>query len=701
MSEFVIPSVFKAVDKFSGTVEKIEKKTKDFSDKAAQHLARVERKWRKVGDAAQRIGRNAAMVGAAIIAPMALMANEAVKFEKSMGNISTIIDTNTESMEEMGERVLDLAQKLPVPIDELTSSLYDIRSAGIAASDQFEVLEASSKLAVAGLSTTQEATNITTSALNAFASEGLSAAETTDILFKSVQFGKTTISELSQAFGATAPIIASANLELSDFMAATSALTTLGTPAAQAQNQLKAAIISLQKPSAEMEKVFQKLGVTTEKELFDKFGGIGGGFMAVNQAITELNLNTAKTWRSTEGLAAVMSLTGATNESYLKTIDAMTSGTDSLNAAFEKQADTTSAQMQIAKNSFKSLSITIGSIMLPIINDLLRAVMPAIKSFGRWARNNKPLMATIVKIAGGIAGLSFAISGISFAVAGFTKLIGIAKFGLVAFNVVTKAAAIAMNLLRVAWMLSPIGLITAGAIALGAAVYALTSRKKELTRTEKLANEVQQRALENSIDQRVEVSLLFGKLRKLEAGTAQYKETLAKVEALQPGITEQFNLQEGAIKDLAAAEAELTKNILKRAQTQAKSEILAEKTRELLELQMAGAGEASYFDTFFSQGLVNQKSLDAAFVNDQMNLMNEIDQLTASITADELGDSSIDPLNPANISQQSEQITTEQIRNAITFDFINMPDWMKVQSGLPINQTNGRGITPSTTSTTE
>jgi len=250
-------------------------------------------------------------------------------------------------------------------------------------------------------------------------------------------------------------------------------------------------------------------------------------------------------------------------------------------------------------------------------------------------------------------------------------------------------------LLNVAWLASPIGLIIAGVVALGGAIYALTRRKKELTTAEKLASEVQTRAMENTIDQRVEISLLFNKLRNLESGTDAYRETLAKVEAIQPGITEQFDLQAGSVRNLAAAEAELTKNILKRAQTQAKSEILAEKTRELLELQMQGAEQESTF------GVFGQKQLDMMFAAEQLSLQDEISKLTQSITADELGDPSIDPLNPDKVK---ETRTFEQkenfIKESIQLELINMPDWIRVQSGLPTKNTGG-GITPSTSSTTD
>ena len=242
------------------------------SKNAEAAMSRMTRKMRNVSRTAFDISKKTALMGAAIIAPMVIFANEAIAFEEKMSNVSTLIDAQTESISDMGDQVLDLSKKLPGPIEELTSSLYDIRSAGVSAADQFNVLEQSAILAVAGLSTSSEATNIMTSSLNAFASQGLTASETADILFKTVKFGKTTIAELSQAFGATAPIIQSAGVTLEDFSSATAALTTLGTPATQAQNQIRASVVSLQKPSEDMIRVFKKLGVTTEKELIAKMG---------------------------------------------------------------------------------------------------------------------------------------------------------------------------------------------------------------------------------------------------------------------------------------------------------------------------------------------------------------------------------------------------------------------------------------------
>lgn len=71
--------------------------------------------------------------------------------------------------------------------------------------------------------------------------------------------GKTDIAQISQAFGATAPIISAAGISLEEFSAATAALTTSGLPASQAQGALRQATISLIKPTKEMKELLNSV----------------------------------------------------------------------------------------------------------------------------------------------------------------------------------------------------------------------------------------------------------------------------------------------------------------------------------------------------------------------------------------------------------------------------------------------------------
>lgn len=488
-----IPTEFTAIDKFTSVVSRMTESTSKFSNTTTAAIDRFNSK-------ANKVAGNIAVAGGAIVGGFGLAVNSASEFESKMSNVSTLVDTSTEDMDKMGKEVLKLAKVLPVPIEDLTSSLYDIRSAGIPAKDAMAALETSARLAKAGLSTTSEATNILTSAMNAFASEGLTSDQIANLLFKTVKAGKTNMAELSQAFGANAAVIQSAGVTLADFQAATAALTVTGAPASQAQTQLKASIVALQKPTAEMAKIFQKLGVTSEKELIAKKGSLVGAFEAVNKAGKDMGLNLAKAWSSVEASSAVTGLLGANNATYISTLKDMQSGTDELSLAFAKQQDTTASKVQIAKNNMEALSITIGTQLAPILSTLIDVVTPLIESFTNWASNNQGVIKTIAKVGIGLVGLAGIIKGVTIAtsiykngliaynfvqgmVAFFTNASSVSinaqKGYMFAASVATKAMTASQWLLNAAMTANPIGLIIVGVAALIALVAVIINKWNE------------------------------------------------------------------------------------------------------------------------------------------------------------------------------------------------------------------------------
>ncbi len=454
MASFTIPSIFKAIDKLTAPVKKMQNSIAIFGRKSEASIARIERKFRQIQKGAAKVARKTAILGLAIAAPLAIATKMAIDFEKQMSNVATLVDTNTESMSAMSAAVLDTATRVPVAIEDLTAGLFDVRSAGISAADAMNVLEVSAKLSISGLSSTAEATNIMTSAMNTFASEGLTAGQIADILFKTTAAGKNTISQLAQAFGATASIIQSAGVSLADFSAATAALTKGGTPAAQAQTQIRAAVVALQKPTADMEKIFKRIGVTTEKELIGKFGSLGASFKIINKTAGEMGINTAKAWSSVEAGAAVTSIVGAAAEDYIDTLDKMVNGGNAVTDAFEKQLGTAAAQAQLAKNNMAAFSITVGTVLIPVVNDLIKQIIPIIKRFSEWAKNNPGTLSTIVKVAAGIAALSFVVSGLSTIVS--IASVVMASFGTIA---AIATAPITLIILAVAALIALITII--------------------------------------------------------------------------------------------------------------------------------------------------------------------------------------------------------------------------------------------------
>ena len=62
-------------------------------------------------------------------------------------------------------------------------------------------------------------------------------------------------------------------------------------------------------------------------------------------------------------------------------------------------------RLQQMSKQFKDLSAGIGEVFLPIMQNVLDAVLPVIQTFAEWVKNNQELVKNIVLIAGGILGV--------------------------------------------------------------------------------------------------------------------------------------------------------------------------------------------------------------------------------------------------------------------------------------------------------
>lgn len=306
----------------------------------------------------------------------------AADFEQQMSDISTLLSGDaTKAIEGFKVGIDELAKVTPKDPKELGAAAYQIVSAGITDTSQaLKVLKSSTRLAVAGLGTTEEATDLVTSALNSFKIPAEDAERVAAILFNTVKQGKTTVSEIAIGFGQVAPLAAEMGVSLEELSAATAALTTTGLKTSVAQQQLKAAMASLLKPTKEAKELFEKLGVESFKQLITQSGGLVGAFGRLKEASEGNEETLAKAAGSVEGLGAILSLTGAQADSFASSMDAMINPVNSLDEAVLKQNKTFNAQSQILKNKvntqFKNLALKV----LPTLIDIMIGLPDAVNS---------------------------------------------------------------------------------------------------------------------------------------------------------------------------------------------------------------------------------------------------------------------------------------------------------------------------------
>lgn len=166
-------------------------------------------------------------------------------------------------------------------------------------------------------------------------------------------------------------------------------------------------------------------------------------------------------------------------------------------------------------------------------------------------------------------------------------------------TVATKAWNLALNM-------NPIMLIVTGAVALTGAVYALTKAISAGSAAQKIANETQERALEQTADERVELDMLFDQLKRTNKGSEERIKLVKELEQKYPDILEKYDLEKASLKEIEQAHNDVAVAVMKKARAEVSAEILKEKTRELMD-QQAGPGIVDNVLGFFTPGVTGEQ----------------------------------------------------------------------------------------------
>ena len=159
---------------------------------------------------------------------------------------------------------LSMAQSLGVSAVEIQTGAYEALSAGIKASreDIEAFMSASTKLAVGGSESVQNTTDVLSSMLNAYGESASKATEYSDVLSATVNYGKTSMSELASSMAQVIPTASAYGFSIKDVGGALALMTANGIPTAQATTKLNQMLVEMQKPGAEMTKVLNNAGVS-------------------------------------------------------------------------------------------------------------------------------------------------------------------------------------------------------------------------------------------------------------------------------------------------------------------------------------------------------------------------------------------------------------------------------------------------------
>ena len=245
--------------------------------------------------------KGAAAGGAAVllVSTFKKVAQEAYEFEMAYGmamrEVQTISKAVQDDFEGISQSIVDMAANGPDDAIKLAKAYYQIVSAGHDGAAGLELLSVASKAAVAGVTDTMTAADGLTTVINAWGLEADQANAVADTMFKTVERGKTTFSQLASNIAQVAPLASANGISLNEIFAALQTITKQGTPTAQAMTQIRSSIINMNNSLGDG---WSK--TMTYQDGLNKIADMAGGS----------SIELKKLIPDVEGMSAVLAMTG-------------------------------------------------------------------------------------------------------------------------------------------------------------------------------------------------------------------------------------------------------------------------------------------------------------------------------------------------------------------------------------------------------
>ena len=295
------------------------------------------------------------------------LAQEALEFERAFGmamrEVQTISTAVQEDFEGISEAIVNMSANGPDGAIKLAKAYYQIVSAGYDGAAGLKLLDVSSKAATAGVTETAVAADGLTTVLNAWGLSADKAGAVADVMFKTVERGKTTFGELASSIAQVAPLASANNIAFEEIFAALQTVTKQGTPTAQAMTQIRSAIINMNNVLGD-----GWSNTMTFQEGLEKIAKQAGGSQTALKALIP----------DVEAISGVLALTGEKAKGAAEDLDATTKAAGAMQKAYGAMMEEADNKWSVVHNKWTREVRTLGTAMksgssgfADFLNDLL------------------------------------------------------------------------------------------------------------------------------------------------------------------------------------------------------------------------------------------------------------------------------------------------------------------------------------------
>ncbi len=529
-------------------------------------LDNVAEKFDSSGSAIQNVGSKVSVASAAVTAVGAASAKTASDFENAMAKVSTIADTDEMPLEDLQKAILELSDSSGIAATDIAENVYNAISAGQKTGDAVNFVNSATRLAKAGFTDSAAATDILTTALNAYGLEADKVTDISDLLINTQNLGKTTVNELASAMGKVIPTAKADNVQMDQLATSYAILTSKGIATAESTTYLNSMLNEMGKSGSIVDGVLRDKTGKSFKELSAEGNTLSEILGIVSKSATEDGKSLSDMFSSSEAAKAGVVLLGDSAENFNGVLKKMQSCTGATDTAFDKLG-TTSKTINSTLNKVKNSSINLGQSILtavtPKINKLAEITDTATKKFNSLNDNQKQ---TIVVVGGVVAALGPALIAIGKMATGISAVIKTVKSIGTAISGLTALMAANPVFGGIVITVAGVAALTAGIVALSKATSSHSEAVKQMTEDEenhvKAINDSKE-AYDKTMQQRNEtVKGITAEYNNLKELSAELDEIVDENGRVKEGYEDRAEVITGLLSKALGIEIEATDGVI-------------------------------------------------------------------------------------------------------------------------------------------
>lgn len=370
-------------------LEDLEKQARQSASVLGSQMQAAGAQMQEVGNNISGVGDKISAVGgkmtATITMPVVAGGTAAVKqatdYSSALAKLSTIADTTQTPLDDLDASIMALSDSTGMGAAEIAEASYQAISAGQSTKDAVGFVEQANVLARAGFTSMTTATDTLTSVLNAYGLSADQVSSVSDKLIITQNLGKTSVDELGASMGKVIPTAAMYGVNLDQLSAAYVTTTKNAIGTAESTTYIKSMLNELGKSGTTTSNILKEKTGKSFSELMSEGYNLTDVLQIVQDAANSSGLELADMFGSQEAVTAAGSLIQHAND-FTDAITELGNSAGTAQQAFDTlEASDPSIQFEKTKTAIQNCAISIGQILMPIIQQITGKIQELVQKF--------------------------------------------------------------------------------------------------------------------------------------------------------------------------------------------------------------------------------------------------------------------------------------------------------------------------------